>query len=221
MKGLHVTIYVAIATQISGQECLRANNANGLPPFRDYQDTNLNTDVIPYQHQAIIPSYRFDCSGNITEWEVDVFPAGAMDDMMYTLNLQVWRPSPTVEITGCYSLVGNNRFTSVSLSNRAAVITPLPQDRIQFQPGDVIGFYVENDRGGDLPRGVVVVDDLNMQGDKQYKTEEVWHADISNAIISDLDCPFPVGSPISGSFRVLTDFTNAAPVITVAYSKSA
>ena len=146
--------------QSLGKECLRVNNARGLPPFRDYQDTNLNTDVIPHQHQAIIPSYRFDCCGNITEWGVDVHPGGGNDDRRYTLDLQVWRPGLTVETTGCYSLVGNNRFTSVSLSSRVAMVTPLPQERIQFQPGDVIGFYVESGRGGD--RGVVVVDDLTM-----------------------------------------------------------
>ena len=60
--------------------------------------------------------------------------------------------------TGCYSLVGNNRFTSVSLSGRVAVVTPLPQNRIQFQPGDVLGFYAENARGGD--RGVAILCDL-------------------------------------------------------------
>ena len=90
---------------------------------------------------------------------MDVHPGGGINDMMYTLDLQVWRPPPTVKITGCHSLVGNNRFTSVSLNSCVAVVTPWPQHRIQFQAGDVIGFYVENDHGGDN-RGVVVNDDL-------------------------------------------------------------
>ena len=122
-----------ICIQISGQECLRANNTNSLPPFQDYQDTNFNTDVIPtdvipHQHQAIILSYRFYCYGNIIEWGVGVCPASSKDNLMYTLDLQVWRPSPMVKTTSCYSLVGNNRFTSVSLNSSVAVVTPLPQD---------------------------------------------------------------------------------------------
>ena len=194
----------------AGHDCLRTNNINGLPQLQDYQDTDFESDVIPHQHQAIIPSYRFDCCGNITEWGAHVQPGGGNDDMMYTLDFQVWRPSPTVESTGCYSLVGSNRFTSVPLNDRVALVTPLPQERIQFQPGDVLGFYVESAREGD--RGVVV---LNERRDNGYETEEVWHADISNAVIPNLNCPFPVGSS-----RVLNTFTNAAPVISVSYSKS-
>ena len=132
--------------------------------------------------------------------------------MMYTLDLQVWRPSPTVETTGCYSLVGSNRFTSVPLNDRVALVTPLPQERIQFQPGDVLGFYVESTRGGD--RGVVILNDLSEQGDNGYETEEVWHADISNAVVPNFNCPFSVGSA-----GVLNTFTRAAPVISISYCK--
>ena len=72
-------------------------------------------------HQAIIPSYKLVCGGmcgNITEWGVDLQPGGNNHQMAYTLDLQVWRPSPTVDDstgTGCYSLVGNNRFSSTSV----------------------------------------------------------------------------------------------------------
>ena len=114
--------------------------------------------------------------------------------------------------TGCYSLVGNNRFTSVSLSGRVAVVTPLPQNRIQFQPGDVLGFYVENARGGD--RGVAILSDLNENGDRGYETEEVWHANIADLILTNIDCPFPVGAS-----EALNTFTHAAPVISVSFSK--
>ena len=110
----------------------------------DYRESELRSETIPELHQAIIPSYRFTCCGNITEWGVDVHPAGGNHDMIYNLDLQVWRPSPTVQTTGCYSLVGINRFTSVSLTNSVAVVTPLPQEWIEFQPGDVLGFNIEN-----------------------------------------------------------------------------
>ena len=117
----------------------------------DYRGLDLRSETIPELHQVIIPSYRFTCCGNITEWGVDVHPGGRLFDGFYTLSLQVWRPSPSVQTIGCYSLVGNNHFTSVSLVNQVAIVTPMPQERIEFQPGDVLGISVENtnrDDGG-------------------------------------------------------------------------
>ena len=149
---------------------------------------------------------------------MDVQPGGQGDELQYTLNLQVWRPSPTVQTTGCYSMVGANLFTSVSLISRVVLVTPFPQEQIQFQPGDVLGFYVESALGDG--RGVVVLNDLNTQGDRGYETEEVWHANIARAALSVQDCLAPVGSPVPGRQRILTESTNAAPVISVSYSKS-
>ena len=161
------------------------------------------SDIIPHLHQAIISSYKFECYGNITEWGVDVHPGGDMYQGVYTLSLQVWRPSPTVKTTGCHSLVGGNLFTSVSLMNQVAIVTPLPEERIEFQPGDVLGFSMEDtsERNGG---GVVILYDSG------YETEEVWYADLSNAVVGNAECPYPVG-------RVLNTFTNAAPVISVSY----
>ena len=77
----------------------------------------------------------------------------------YTLDLQVWRPSPTVDDstgTGCYSLVGNNRFSDISLDGGvASFLVPSPANYIQFQPGDVLGLYVEVAR--EIDDGVVMV----------------------------------------------------------------
>ena len=145
---------------------------------------------------------------------MDLHPAGGNQQMVYTLDLQVWRPSPTVETSGCYSLVGINRFTSISLVNQVAMVTPLPQERIEFQPGDVLGFYTENPDGKD--GGVVILLDSGEQGNNGYETEEVWYADTSNAIVGNRGCLYPVGSQPG---RSLNTFTNAAPVISVSYGK--
>ena len=181
-------------------------------------------DRITLEHQVIIPSYRFDCNqtcGNITVWGVDVQPGGNKDDRMYTLVFQVWRPSPTVNVssgTGCYSLVGSNRFSSISLANDVAVVTPSqPQDQVQFRPGDVLGFYVEEVRprksggsrgsGGPRERGVVI-----LTSPSNHIRELVWYASIapSMATSQNGDCPYSVGS--SG---VLNTLTRAAPVISI------
>ena len=133
-----------------------------------------------------------------------------------TLDLQVWRPSATVDDssangTGCYSLVGNNRFNTISLSDSVARVTPSPQDYIQFQPGDVIGIYVEEARIDTY--GVVILP--SSSGDRRitsFTGELVWYASIAPTMATSQngDCPYSVGS--SG---VLNTLTRAAPVISI------
>lgn len=195
-------------TWVVGQACHRTCNQYGLPELKNYQDTGLKSAVIPSHHQAIIPSYVFECYGNITEWGFT-----STTDDIYAIIFQVWRPSPAVDTTGCYSLVGSNRFTALSLDNDVAVVTPLPQERIQFQPGDVMGFYMESARGDG--RGVVVVSDLRTQGDRGYETEQVWYATVPSIIINpDPTCIYAVGLN-----RHLDTFTNVAPILSVSYGK--
>ena len=159
-------------------------------------------------HQAIIPSYEFRCCGNVTEWGVDVQPGGNADNGLYTLNLQVWRPSPTTVDSstgsGQYILVGNNRFTSISLSGDVAEVTPSPRDQIQFRSGDVLGFYVEeainNNRG------------VNVVTTKSFTSETVWHASVATLQI--------IGCPISaGSSGILNTQFQGAPVVSIETSK--
>ena len=192
--------------------CLKTGNENGLPSFMDYRGGGVEGNRIKRRHQAIIPSYKFDCDemcGNITEWGVDVHPGGGMHQNRYTLDLQVWRPSPTVDDStgaGQYSLVGNNRFTSISLSDQVARLTPSPQDYIQFQPGDVLGFYVEEARDGD--DGVVVLTSSS------FTSEVVWFASIAPTLATS-QTTYSIGS--SGDLNTIT---KAAPVISVYISKS-
>ena len=169
---------------------------------------------ISIHRQAIMPGYKFVCDdttcGNITEWGVDVYPARGQNQMAYSLDFQVWRPSPTVDDstgTGCYSLVGNNRFTSISLSGGVARVTPSPQDYIQFQRGDVLGFYVEGVR--DFGDGVV----LTTSGDNSGARSTVWFASIAPSMATSQTggCPYSVGSNgvLNSSIRGI------APVISI------
>ena len=148
-------------------------NGHGLPTFKDYRGSD-NDERISLHHQAIIPTYQLSCCGNITEWGLDV-----AHSYSFTLDLQVWRPSPTVDDstgTGCYSLVGNNRFTSISLRSGVAIVTPSPQDYIQFVCGDVLGFYVEDIKSSIFPYPGVV-----LQTSPGYLTSELlWFASINH-----------------------------------------
>ena len=182
------------------EQCVRTNS-NQLPSFQDYRDT----DRITLYHQAIIPSYMLTYCGEIRAWGVDVHPAADRDDEKYTLHFQVWRPSPTVDDstgTGCYSLVGNNRFTSILLSGGVAQVTPSPQKYIQFRPGDVLGFYVEEARE-DNNRGVAVLTTDN------FTRESVWYASATSQTVAG--CPISVGS--AGDLNTMLQ---GAPVISIA-----
>ena len=213
MLILHDTAFVCHThSQISGENCLQTGNGNGLPNFTDYGGGNSR---IIRHNQAIITSYKFECDqmcGNITEWGVDVYPGGPGYHKRYTLDLQVWKPSPTVNDstgTGQYSLVGNNRFTSISnLSDEKAIVTPSPQDYIQFQPGDMLGFYVEEARFSTTD-GVVV-----LTSPSSFTSEVVWYASIEPAMATTHSV-YSVGS--SGD---LNSLIHGAPVISIETGKS-
>ncbi len=179
----------------------------------DYTNNNDGYPTIRFRQQAIIPTYELVCCGNITEWGVDIHPVTGIEPVVYSLDLQVWRPSPTVDDstgTGCYSLVGNNRFTSISLGVPTFILTPSPEAYIEFQPGDVLGFYIEEARDNNF-------DGLVMLNREEFSNELVWHASVAPIMATSQngDCPYSVG--IQG---VLNSVTRAAPVISVNISKS-
>ena len=125
---------------------------------------------------------------------MDLHPGGGGDNRRYTLNLQVWRPSPTVDDstgTGNYNLVGNNRFTAISLSNGGAIaITPSSTDYIQFRSGDVLGFHVESAKNDNA--GLVAITTGS------FASETVWHASVSSLNEND-----PVSAGSSGVLNTL------------------
>ena len=174
---------------------------------------------IAQHHQAIIYTYRFNCCGVITAWGADVFPGH--HSMNYTIDFQVWRPTPTVNDyinTGRYSLVGNNRFISISLSAGLARATPSPQDRIHFQPGDVLGFYMESDEQGDKygDPGIVLKNDPT-SGNR----EVVWHASMhpDEAALLRKGSSYTWLLDGGSSHELPITFTHAAPIISIDTSK--
>ena len=130
----------------------------------------------------------------------------------FDLDFQVWRPSPTVNETGCYSLVGNYIVTSTSIPvspeiDHVARVTPSPQDQLQFRPGDVLGFYVESHgTSSDFDNGVVLLNNGS------HANELVYFAsiDITAQTSQSGSCPYPVGTA-----GVLNSTTRAAPVISI------
>ena len=68
---------------------------------------------------------------------------------VYSINFQVWRPTSTVDDDGAgeYSLVGENRFSSIRFPEGGHVSeTPEPTNVISVRPGDVVGFFQSSSR---------------------------------------------------------------------------
>ena len=129
--------------------CLLAQQC--FQPALPFAQLQFDSFRLPNGRQAIVTSYQFQCCGDITAWQTYVEPSGGRyENGAYTIHFQVWRPSPTVgsDGAGCYSLVGENRFTSITFSNRGPISeTPEPSNIISVQPGDVVGYYVLSNRG--------------------------------------------------------------------------
>ena len=196
---------------ISAQDCLLATNGNRALPNFVRPGGGSEPRFVKQPIQAIITSYRFNCCGVITEWGAIVERSGGRhNNGYYTITFQVWRPnSPSpVDTDGCYTMIGSNHFPNIVLDpDRAVRETPLASERIHFQPGDVIGFYLIGTDTDD--NGIQFAGDSD--NDSPYTEESVWY--ITTIIVpgSDPSCSFPVGS--SGT---LSSSTSLAPLITAA-----
>ena len=162
---------------------------------------------IQHQHQAIIPTFKFNCCGVITAWGVALNPL----DHKYNVDLQVWRPSPTAtrSDSACYSLVDNFYATSSDLpSNRLVTVSLSPTNYINFQPGDVLGVYVESHMGDSNHDNGVILGN-GMSGNT------VWYGSVTRqglALQSDT-CPYPIGTN-----GILSSSTQAVPILSIATS---
>ena len=200
---------------MSGQICLKALRRNTEPSDPPFYDGNFNSLPADDAVQAIITTYKFYCDCvNITSWETYVQPGGRRFtlSMAYDITFQVWRPSPTVNDSGCYSLVGENVFTSISFFDGGFVqLSPPSSSVITAQSGDVVGYYTNSRCGLD--------DGIQLERDSIYNQNIIWyHTSDSNGLspLSNSDCPYPVGSE---SDRILASSTNAAPMLRLVTSK--
>ncbi len=113
-----------------------------------------------------------------------------------------------MDTDGCYSLVGDNRFPSISFPYGGLVSeTPAPSNIITVRPGDVVGYFAMSTRGNGRNEGI--------QLDTEFNDEAVWYHNEGTLMSNRGEpCPFPVGPT-----RTLSSFTNAAPVLSVNISK--
>ncbi len=158
--------------------------------------------------QAIIPSYQFNCYGEITEWRAFVEGSGNghFGSQPYTISFQVWRPDST---SSSYTMIGINHFPSIPLANPSVpddtnrgIVTGVPpeSERIEVQPGDVVGFYLESSRDNDD-------DGIQFDRDNSYTSETVWFDGSLRCSVLDPPCVYSADD--------FDSTTNRAPLITV------
>ena len=188
------------------QVCLRPESAAAIP-VEDVRGPRL-----PNNTQTIITSYQFHCCGDITAWEAAFEPGGNNHRLGgYTVHFQVWRPSPTVASDGCYNLVGENRFTSVTLSNRLMSETPEPSNIISVRPGDVVGYFTITNRNN-ANEGIQLHEDA-------LTGESLWYNTITaeqSLTFRGESCPYQVGVEPE---RILRSSTSLGPIVSASMCK--
>ena len=173
---------------ISAQSCLTAGRREETRQFVPDDDClGLSSTT-----HVIISSYVFECCGSITAWQTYFEPAD--DSRIYSISFQVWRPSPLDN--ECYSLVGENIFTIISIGLVSE--TPEPSDILTVQPGDVVGCvmsneseYNSNSESTSSSKSGSTNNGLN-EGEGSYRNmDSVCYSDNTDSNPIVIDCPLP------------------------------
>ena len=242
-----VSLLHEIALTCAGQQ--QQCSVDRLPVFgdRDRGRDSPNHD----RFQAIVPAYTFQCSGKVTEWRACVHPSG-MDNEQYYIQFQVWRSTGTNGTNGCYDLVGYNTPLDANGSvpsesviiidgdgyllhgrdnapDRCVVLPVRESQQIEFQPGDVIGYYVDhfrdredrNDRSGIQ---WISTDDNDDDAVVVYYRDELPREDIKSQYaisitnINPSVCGFEISTETSDLYSLGT-VASSAPIINVSIGK--
>ena len=148
--------------------------------------------------QAIVPQYKFPCTGVVRQLTAQV-GTGAAEDAT-GLELQIWRPAGN----GSYNLHWGMRHPSFGETSRnGSIVTFSPQIAIPVTRGDVIGFYISTVDSGESSFHLLY--DPNVQGVIVYRTSR------------EIDVPFC-------NFTICADsdiarLSNTAPLISAIYGK--
>ena len=154
---------------------------------------------------------------------------------IYYIQFQVWRLTSTVIGGECYDLVGSNtpqdgenmqEFLSPPGSGPLVrcVVLPVREDcQIEFQSGDVVGYYVDrhNDDSNDDNDGIQWIFEDHDNVVVHFR-DGLSRNDIQSYYAIGGPSPTECGFPISGDSNLytLTASTSAAPIISLSIGKS-
>ena len=189
----------------------------------DYQMPN-GTEYIGYL--VIAPQLKINCHGTITSWHALTnfnTRLSSLEFLQHDITFQLWRPS--TEDSRVYHFVGSNvaKFIGNEIRNGLTVLsdeekvfnltaTPPTAERLQFQPGDVIGWYIHTTlQTVDRPLTIVY----------RHTTSSENAVDLFSTEITDLDeaatpPPCDVGILCSSQTALIP---SVVPYVTVEYGK--
>ena len=147
-----IVIVLMNKSLLGGQTCTDSVNIQ--------QNGNANLGYTPNGRLAIFPRLNFTCNGRITDIRARVRNVGGNDYPVF----QVWQPSSVGSTI--YNKTGEVRLQSNQVTGggdyRTANIILTDDSRIEFQSGDVVGYYhPSNSR--------YVVRDISTAGYIQYR----------------------------------------------------
>lgn len=118
-----------------GQRCSRGN----APAFDPDLAASYNGFTSTNSLQALVPAYEFDCSALLTRLHAGVAGGQTREARIV---FQIWRPQGG----GGYSIVADLIYPGAMASRNTNMVTITPLTiGIPVQPGDVLGFFLEND----------------------------------------------------------------------------
>ena len=137
LSGMSLELIVIVLMNnsiLGGQTCTDYVNIE--------QDGDRQLGRGPNGRLAIFPRLNFTCNGRITSIRARVVCNSTRND---TLSFQVWRPT-SVDLTvynkiGEVHLQSDNQVTTGSSNFLEANITLTGNNTIEFQSGDVVGYY--------------------------------------------------------------------------------
>ena len=147
----------------------------------------------------------------------------------YYMQFQVWR---STGVQGCYTLVGSNASplgagdaVVISLllrpSDQCLVLQVAENEQIEFQPGDVIGYYADQFSGDGFNRTVGGIQVIEVNNVVVYHIVDVQLSDLkteyaipSLGAADPATCGFNISTSTS-TLHDLTIVTSGAPIITV------
>ena len=193
-----------------------------------YLEPNMTLSV---GYQVIVPDMRFDCHGYISGWSALTqlnSNEAAVDNLNHVITFQLWRPSPSDDRV--YTFVGSQRLDFVGASLRAGLTVvngtqffrftsaESEDERLYFQPGDVVGWYIHTlVQSTERPLTIVYRD---LSSSSEAIDPSLQSVDMYSAVVADTskaDTPPPCElSLCSGQF---TRISSIIPYVTVDYGE--
>ncbi len=154
--------------------------------------------------QVIIKSYEFHCCGKVGGWAAYVEPGGRHHTDAYSIKFQIWRPMGNNR----YVKIGENSFPSLNLTADSLIQeTPTNSEQLDFQPGDVVGYYLFEDNNSKKR-----IQNGGLQFDDGFTSEELWYATGNSSLQNEYLLEV-------GNGRDLNMSTSLGPIISVSLGK--